>query len=243
LEDQAVARDALEAEVEAEEAEVDDDAAWLSEELEDQGEAQVEDRREDADTEPASGELPTYVEAMDEPGEEPAPDPNRATDDHPATATPLDDDEWASSSRIHPLSDDNRLGMRRPLLVGDAVPAEPRRSAASDSRRPATILQPRNGVPDNLQRIKGIGERNEVRLNQLGIFHFSQIASWTPAEVRWVGEQLAFPERIEDDDWVGQAVVLASGGETGFTKSAERRRSRRRTAREAAPEQDPEDQT
>jgi hypothetical protein len=67
-----------------------------------------------------------------------------------------------------------------------------------------------------------------VRLNELGIFHFSQIAAWTPAEIRWIGQQLAFPERIELDDWVGQAIVLASGGETGFTKSAERRRARRR---------------
>ena len=93
--------------------------------------------------------------------------------------------------------------------------------------RPASLAEPRNGVPDNLQRIRGIGERNEIRLNKLGIFHFGQIAAWTPAEMRWVAQQLAFPERIERDDWVGQAIVLASGGDTGFTKSAERRRARR----------------
>jgi hypothetical protein len=100
--------------------------------------------------------------------------------------------------------------------------------ASLDVRRPALLFEPRNGIPDNLQRIRGIGARNEVRLNQLGVFHFSQIAAWTPAEVRWIAQQLAFGERIELDDWVGQAVVLASGGETGFTKSAERRRARRR---------------
>jgi predicted flap endonuclease-1-like 5' DNA nuclease len=93
--------------------------------------------------------------------------------------------------------------------------------------RPASLAEPRNGVPDNLQRIRGIGERNEMRLNNLGIFHFGQIAAWTPAEMRWVAQQLAFPERIERDDWVGQAIILASGGDTGFTKSAERRRARR----------------
>jgi predicted flap endonuclease-1-like 5' DNA nuclease len=93
--------------------------------------------------------------------------------------------------------------------------------------RPASLAEPRNGVPDNLQRIRGIGERNEVRLNKLGIFHFGQIAAWTPAEIAWIAQQLAFPERIERDDWVGQATVLASGGETGFVKSADRRRARR----------------
>jgi predicted flap endonuclease-1-like 5' DNA nuclease len=132
--------------------------------------------------------------------------------------------------------------LRPPLLVAADGSTEAARGV-SQSRRPASLLQPRNGVPDNLQRIRGIGERNEVRLNELGIFHFSQIAAWTPAEARWIGEKLAFPERIVDDDWVGQAIVLASGGETGFTKSAERRRARRRSAREADREPEPGDET
>jgi hypothetical protein len=116
-----------------------------------------------------------------------------------------------------------------PLLtgpIGNGVQA-----GGLEIRRPAMLAEPRNGVPDNLQRIRGIGERNEVRLNKLGIFHFSQIAAWTPAEIRWIGQRLAFAERIERDDWVGQAIVLASGGETGFIKSAERRRARRRNGR------------
>lgn len=93
--------------------------------------------------------------------------------------------------------------------------------------RPAALAAPRNGVPDNLQRIRGIGQRNEELLNGLGIFHFGQIAAWTPGEVAWIGQYIAFPERIERDDWIGQATVLASGGDTGFTKSADRRRERR----------------
>jgi hypothetical protein len=99
--------------------------------------------------------------------------------------------------------------------------------------RPAGLSGPRGGVPDNLTRIRGIGGRNEELLNSLGIFHFGQIAAWTPGEVRWIGQYLAFPERIERDDWVGQAMVLASGGETGFEKSAERRRRRRRLDQQA----------
>ncbi len=94
--------------------------------------------------------------------------------------------------------------------------------------RPVGLASPRNGVPDDLQRIRGIGKRIEQRLNRLGIFHFGQIAAWTPAEMRWVAQQLAFPERIEWDDWIGQAVILASGGDTGFIKSADRRRRARR---------------
>jgi predicted flap endonuclease-1-like 5' DNA nuclease len=95
------------------------------------------------------------------------------------------------------------------------------------AKRPAGLLSPRNGVPDHLQRIRGIGKGNEELLNSLGIFHFGQIAAWTPAEARWVAAQMPFPERIERDDWVGQATILASGGQTGYVKSAERRRARR----------------
>jgi predicted flap endonuclease-1-like 5' DNA nuclease len=90
--------------------------------------------------------------------------------------------------------------------------------------RPLTLPGPRNGVPDNLQRIRGIGQKNEELLNTLGIYHFGQIAAWTPAEARWVASHLAFPERIERDDWIGQAIILATGGDTGYVKAADRRK-------------------
>jgi predicted flap endonuclease-1-like 5' DNA nuclease len=105
------------------------------------------------------------------------------------------------------------------------------------AKRPVGLAAPRNGVPDNLQRIRGIGKRNEDLLNGLGIYHFGQIAAWTPAEIRWVATYLAFPDRIERDDWVGQATVLASGGNTGFVKSSARRRERRIAARTEDPDE------
>jgi NADH-quinone oxidoreductase subunit E len=111
------------------------------------------------------------------------------------------------------------------------APIEPAGDAIA--MRPAGLAAPRNGIPDNLQRIRGIGQRNEVLLNSLGIFHFGQIAAWTPAEVRWVSAYLSFPERIERDDWIGQATILASGGATGVTKAADRRRARRQQIRES----------
>ena len=115
-----------------------------------------------------------------------------------------------------------------------AAQAKPRRAltAPISPQRPAGLSAPRGGVPDNLQRIKGIGKRNERLLNDLGIFHFGQIAAWTPAEAAWIGQSLAFPDRIARDDWVGQATLLAMGTGTGFQKSAERRRERRRQQRE-----------
>lgn len=103
-------------------------------------------------------------------------------------------------------------------------PPPPPPEPALPSMRPLGLSGPRNGVPDDLQRIRGIGRKNEELLNGLGIYHFSQIAAWTPAEARWVAAYLAFPERIERDDWIGQATVLGSGGDTGLAKASSRRR-------------------
>ena len=78
--------------------------------------------------------------------------------------------------------------------------------------RPAGLAAPKSGKKDNLQRIKGIGKVNEGKLNDLGIYHFSQIGAWTPSEARWVGVFLSFAGRIEREDWIGQARTLADDG-------------------------------
>jgi len=141
---------------------------------------------------------------------------------------------------VRPLATDARTFLPEAVREPARPAGNPPRVAstpveAADSvvpARPAGLSAPRGGVPDNLQRIKGIGKRNETLLNKLGIFHFGQVAAWTPGEMRWIGQYLAFPERIERDDWVGQAIALAMGSDTGFAKSAERRRERRRQQRE-----------
>lgn len=129
-----------------------------------------------------------------------------------------------------------RVAITNRVAVGIRQPLPPRSTPAAIAppvvpQRPAGLAAPRGGVPDSLQRIKGIGKRNEELLNNLGIYHFGQIAAWTPSEVLWIGQYLAFPERIQKDNWVDQATLLAMGTETGFQKSAERRRERRRRER------------
>ncbi len=83
-------------------------------------------------------------------------------------------------------------------------------------QRPAGLIAAGGDKPDDLKLIKGIGRQNEDRLQALGIWHFAQIAAWTPQNVEWVGSYLAFPGRIEREDWVAQAKTLAAGGETEF---------------------------
>jgi predicted flap endonuclease-1-like 5' DNA nuclease len=86
--------------------------------------------------------------------------------------------------------------------------------------RPPGLVAARDGKPDDLKLIKGVGKQNEGRLRGLGIWHFDQIAAWTPQNIEWVGGYLSFPGRIEREDWVSQAAQLAAGAETEFAKRA-----------------------
>jgi predicted flap endonuclease-1-like 5' DNA nuclease len=75
---------------------------------------------------------------------------------------------------------------------------------------------------DDLKRIRGIGRQNEARLNAMDVMTFAQIAAWTSADEATYGEKLAFPGRIEREEWVAQAKILAEGGITDFAKRVDR---------------------
>jgi predicted flap endonuclease-1-like 5' DNA nuclease len=47
-------------------------------------------------------------------------------------------------------------------------------------------------------------------LQSLGVYHFDQIAAWTPAEIDWVNAAISFRGRIERERWVEQAQRLAA---------------------------------
>jgi predicted flap endonuclease-1-like 5' DNA nuclease len=82
--------------------------------------------------------------------------------------------------------------------------------------RPQGIVAAREGRADNLQRINGIGAKNEKTLHGLGFFHFDQIAAWTADEVAWVDDHLKFNGRIQREEWIKQAKLLAEGKEEEF---------------------------
>jgi predicted flap endonuclease-1-like 5' DNA nuclease len=66
------------------------------------------------------------------------------------------------------------------------------------------------GEADNLEVINGVGPMLSTLLNDIGVFYFWQIAEWTPENIDYVDDLLQhFPGRIQRDDWVGQAQILA----------------------------------
>ncbi len=84
--------------------------------------------------------------------------------------------------------------------------------------RPRGMAAARGGKADNLQRLSGVGPKNEKILHSLGIFHFDQVAGWSAAEVNWVDDHLKFNGRIRREEWVNQARLLAEGNEEEFAK-------------------------
>lgn len=92
-----------------------------------------------------------------------------------------------------------------------SVPDEPVQFEADDNER-----------ADDLKRIRGIGVLIEKRLNAIGIRRYEQIANWTSGDIDRVSRMLEFKGRIERESWVEQARILASGGQTEFSRRVDR---------------------
>jgi len=88
-------------------------------------------------------------------------------------------------------------------------------AAASAAAAGATLkfLDAPDGTPDDLKKILGIGSVLEEKLNDMGIFHYSQIAEFTDSDIENINTHLNFPGRIERDEWIPQAKDLVGGGE------------------------------
>ena len=103
----------------------------------------------------------------------------------------------------------------------EAVPDEPVEAPAEDAPatagtslmrvRPPALEGPRNGAPDDLTAIEGIGPRIQDVLNGIGVYHLDQIAEWTPENAAWIDDYLSFSGRVEREDWVGQATTRLAG--------------------------------
>jgi NADH-quinone oxidoreductase subunit E len=68
------------------------------------------------------------------------------------------------------------------------------------------------GQPDDLKLIVGIGPKLERSLNELGITTWAQVAKLTEAQIDVIEGELGFRGRVQRDNWLQQAEVLARGG-------------------------------
>ena len=104
-----------------------------------------------------------------------------------------------------------------------ALAALPKGASAEDranavGKKPHGLPKARKAGADDLKLIKGVGPVIETKLNDKGIWHFDQVAAWDRGAVQWFDQFLSFKGRIDRDTWLKQAAILATGGETEFSK-------------------------
>lgn len=102
-----------------------------------------------------------------------------------------------------------------------AAPKAAAKPVAADGK-PALLKKARASGADDLKQIKGVGPGLEKVLNELGFYHFDQVAGWRKKEIQWVDDRLKFKGRIERDEWTKQAKILAKGGTTEFSKKVKK---------------------
>ena len=70
------------------------------------------------------------------------------------------------------------------------------------------LLTAPRGAPDDLAKLQGVGPQIVKKLNDVGVFHYWQVAAMTPEDVAKLDADLKFNGRIERDGWVNQARSL-----------------------------------
>jgi predicted flap endonuclease-1-like 5' DNA nuclease len=141
----------------------------------------------------------------------------------PAPRDPQADElRWRArylTARVHHLE---RAEPAAPSPVPSAQDLDDLRLVAPGAEvRPQGLGAPRMGAPDDLRLIDGIGPKLESTLNSLGIYHFDQIAAWTPENIAWVDQYLRFRGRIVRERWVEQAKAMLAGAAGRLTAADE----------------------
>ena len=70
------------------------------------------------------------------------------------------------------------------------------------------VLSGPRGVADDLKKLPGVSPAIEKKLNDLGIFHYWQIAAFSPEAAHTVGEEVGLPGRV--GGWIAQAKELSA---------------------------------
>lgn len=143
----------------------------------------------------------------------------------PASAPPLHPAALTAMANAGLVKELEARGNGKPLSAGEldkiksdmirdrAIAAAAAASApATAAAEPELLKAPRGGSPDDLSLILGVADKIADQLRSMGIWHFEQIAKWTPENVAWFESQLdGFNGRVTRDKWIEQAQKLASG--------------------------------
>jgi small subunit ribosomal protein S1 len=142
----------------------------------------------------------------DKPKDDPKPaeetktikEPKAVKEEEPAKSEEVKEEKPAKTKKVE----------KEPEAIKEIADEKPAETKAS---KPSNLLtEARDGKPDDLKKISGVGPKLEELLHKNGVFHFDQIAAWTPEEISYMDDQLSFKGRIERDNWIEQATTFAA---------------------------------
>jgi len=178
-------------------------------------------KHEEAQSEASSLESPQpeppagHPEALRGPVEEPAGE--HADEIVEASYEDVPADETAEDDIAAPLAhiEDEPEDEDQPQLEDEPAPPFPSVPIIVPQPLARTLIE----GGDDFQRIRAIDADIEQRLKAEGIDSFEHIAAWTAADVKRVSQVLGIPGRIDREQWVEQAQILAKGGETYYSRN------------------------
>ncbi len=146
-----------------------------------------------------------------------APTAGRQPDTPPASA-PVRDPAAARMPIVAGAMPANAAGSGLSVPRAEPATTEKAKAPAPSEVKAAPAGTNDTAPPDDLKRIKGIGPKLSDWLHEHGVTRYAQIAEWDAATIADYAHRLGrMGNRIETDDWVGQARLLAAGGETAFS--------------------------
>ncbi|HET7157005.1 MAG TPA: hypothetical protein VFI87_16715 [Hyphomicrobiaceae bacterium] len=137
----------------------------------------------------------------------------------------------AAERRVDPLPEVVRREAEAARLERTTPPPSPPQQPPARPVAPPPVAS--DGVQD-LKRIRLIDAGIETSLNKLGVTRYEHIAGWMRDDVKKVSQALGLKGRINQENWIEQALILAKGGETHY--SARRARGEAATAAPASDE-------
>jgi small subunit ribosomal protein S2 len=91
--------------------------------------------------------------------------------------------------------------------AAEAPPVEELPTEKTDDAGFEALSGPR-GVADDLKKLPGVSPTVEKKLNDMGLFHYWQIAGLSAAAAHNLGEEVGLPGRV--DGWIAQAQKLGA---------------------------------
>ncbi len=70
------------------------------------------------------------------------------------------------------------------------------------------LLSAPRGAPDDMSKLAGVGPQILQKLNDVGIFHYWQLAAMTPADTAQIDRDLKLNGKIDREGWIQQAREL-----------------------------------